>query len=27
MVVSLFSVGNDFNATLFQHTVPTAVQN
>ena len=27
MVVSLFSAGNDFNATLFQHTVPTAVQN
>ena len=27
IVVSLFSTGNDSNATLFQHTVPTAVQN
>jgi len=27
MVVSLFSAGNAFDATLFQHTVPTAVQN
>jgi len=27
MVVSLFSAGNAVDATLFQHTVPTAVQN
>jgi len=27
MVVSLFLAGNAVDATLFQHTVPTAVQN
>jgi hypothetical protein len=27
MIVSLFSAGNRPKAALFQHTVPTAVQN